>query len=146
RAVFKRWPRAKALWTLGMVKVKPGKGLHASHRSFSGSSASSEAGAAPAANRNTIPDNPKWEDLMGPNQGPQNVNPVPVQVPRSNPPAVVQQAPVVQVQQVQQQVQNVPVIVRQQSVDSSISSLKSIKSFEIPEQFQQYLLSQFKDL
>lgn len=145
RAVFKRWPRAKALWTLGMVKVKPGKGLHASHRSFSGSSASSEAGGA-AGNRNTIPDNPKWEDLMGPNQGPQNVNPVPVQVPRSNPPAVVQQAPVVQVQQVQQQVQNVPVIVRQQSVDSSISSLKSIKSFEIPEQFQQYLLSQFKDL
>ena len=138
------WPRAKALWTLGMVKVKPGKGLHASHRSFSGSSASSEAGAA-AGNRNTIPDNPTWADLMGPNQGPQNVNPVPVQVPRSNPPTVVQQAPVVQVQQVQQQVQNVPAIVRQQSVDSTISS-NTTKSIEIPEQFRHFLLSSFKDL
>jgi len=84
---------------------------------------------------------------MGPNQGPQNVNPVPVQVPRSNPPNVVQQAPVVQVQQVQQQVQNVPAIVRQQSVDSSISSLHhTVKTEEMPEIFQQFIHSQFKDL
>jgi len=52
---------------------------------------------------------------------------------------VVQQAPVVQVQQVQQQVQNVPVIMRQQSVDSSISSLHHTVKTEDEEQFQGFV-------